>query len=85
MKTIVETTTGLSKYVFEDAAEVAMSSDNIVTPNFIIGDLNSNNSTMHEGVTPPDDWMGNKYTFDGTTWTANPDWVEPEAVEEGDV
>jgi hypothetical protein len=82
MKTIVETTTGLSKYVFEDAAEVAMSSDNIVTPNFIIGDLNSNNSTMHEGVTPPDDWMGNKYTFDGTTWTANPDWVEPEAVEE---
>ena len=39
MKTIVETTTGLSKYVFEDAAEVTMSSDNIVTPNFIIGDL----------------------------------------------
>ena len=85
MKTIVETATGLSKYVFEDDASVTLNADNIVTPNFIIGDLNTGNATMHEGVTPPADWIGNKYTFDGTTWTANPDWVEPEAVEEGDV
>ncbi len=82
MKTIVETATGLSKYVFEDAAAVAISSANIVTPNFIIGDLNSNNSTMHEGVTPPEDWQGNRYTFDGTTWVANPDWVDPATLEE---
>lgn len=82
MKTIVEIATGLSKYVFEDDASVIMGADNIVTPNFIIGDLNTGNATMHEGVTPPADWSGNKYTFDGTTWTANPDWVEPDAVEE---
>ena len=82
MKTIVETATGLSKYVFEDAVEVTLTANNIVTPNFIIGDLNSNNSTMHENVTPPENWTGNRYTFDGTTWTANPDWVDPATLEE---
>ena len=82
MKTIVETATGLSKYVFDDAVEVTLTANNIVTPNFIIGDLNSNNSTMHEGVTPPENWTGNRYTFDGTTWTVNPDWVDPAALEE---
>ena len=82
MKTIVETATGLSKYVFEDAVEVTLTANDIVTPNFIIGDLNSNNSTMHEGVTPPENWTGNRYTFDGTTWTANPDWVDPATLEE---
>lgn len=82
MKTIVETATGLSKYVFEDDASVIMNADNIVTPNFIIGDLNTGNATMHEGVTPPADWSGNKYIFDGTTWTANPDWVDPATLEE---
>lgn len=82
MKTIVETSTGLSKYVFEDEAEVTMNDTNIVTPAFIIGDLNTGNATMHEGVTPPEDWTGNKYTFDGTTWTLNPDWVDPATLEE---
>jgi len=82
MKTIVETATSLSKYVFVDDALVTIGADNIVTPSFIIGDLNTGNATMHEGVTPPDDWSGNKYTFDGTTWTANPDWVDPATLEE---
>jgi len=27
----------------------------------------------------PSDWTGNKYKLDGTTWSANPDYVEPEA------
>lgn len=82
MKTIVETSTGLSKYIFENSVELNINSDNTVTPNFIIGDMNSSNSTLHEGVTPPEDWTGNKYTFNGTTWTLNPDWVEPEPDEE---
>ena len=46
---------------------------------FYIGDLNSGNCTLHENVTnAPDDWIGNKYTFDGTTWTQDSNWVEPE-------
>lgn len=25
-----------------------------------------------------DDLAGNKYTFDGTNWEANPDWIDPD-------
>jgi hypothetical protein len=83
MKTIVQNENNYSSYVFEDDTEVTISSDNIITPNFIISDLNSSNATMHENVTPPNDWVGNKYTFNGTTWAANPDWVDPTEEDEG--
>ena len=83
MKTIVETSTGLSKYLLEDDVTITSNADNIVVGDpaqFIIGDLNSGNTTITENVTDaPADWTGNKYTFDGTTWTLNPDWVDPDA------
>lgn len=83
MKTITETSTGLSKYLLDDAKAVTMTADNITVGDpaeFIIGDLNSGNATLTENVTnAPEDWSGNKYTFDGTTWTLNPDWVDPAA------
>ena len=82
MKTIVETGTNLSKYVFDDAAELTVSGDNIATPQFIIGDLNSDNAVVHDGVTPPEDWVGNKYTFDGASWAVNLDWSEPVVEDE---
>jgi len=42
--------------------------------------MNSGNATITENVTnAPSDWAGNKYKLDGTTWSANPDWVDPEA------
>ena len=43
----------------------------------IINDMNSSNSTIHTSVTPPADWRGSKYLFDGTDWTANPDYIAP--------
>ena len=83
MKTIVETVTGLSKYLLEDDVSVTVNSDHIVVGDpaeFIIGDLNSDNATVYENLANTrSDWMGNKYTFDGTTWTQNPDWVDPES------
>lgn len=83
MKTIVETATGLSKYLLEDDVTIVSNADNIVVGDpvqFIIADLNSGNVTITENVTnAPADWFGNKYTFGGTTWTQNPDWVDPEA------
>jgi hypothetical protein len=85
MKTIVETSTGLSKYLLADDVTIVSNADNIVVGDpaqFIIGDLNAGTVTITENVTnAPDDWMGCKYTFDGTTWTLNPDWVDPDAVE----
>ena len=81
MKTIVQNTNNWSSYIFEDDVSVSFTEAHIVTPEFIIGDLNSNNATMYENVTPPDDWSLNKYFFDGTTWTLNPDWREPPSEE----
>ena len=81
MKTIVETSSGLSKYLLADDVTITATAENITVGDpaqFIIGDLNSTTVTVTDNVTnAPDDWTGNKYTFDGTTWTLNPDWVDP--------
>ena len=86
MKTIVETASGLSKYLLADDVTIVSNADNIVVGDpaqFIIGDLNSGNVTITENVTnSPEDWSGNKYFFDGTTWTLNPDWVDPATLED---
>ena len=83
MKTIVETSSGLSKYLLADDVTITATANNITVGDpaqFIIGDLNSTTVTVTDNVTnAPEDWSGNKYTFDGTTWTLNPNWVDPEA------
>jgi hypothetical protein len=83
MKTIVETSSNLSKYLLADDVTITATADNITVGDpaqFIIGDLNSTTVTITDNVTnAPEDWSGNKYTFDGTTWTLNPNWVDPEA------
>lgn len=84
MKTIVENATSLSKYLLDDAEVVVLNEDNIVVGNpaeFIIADLNASTATVYENVTAPADWIGNKYTFDGTDWTLNPAWVDPASPE----
>ncbi len=81
MKTIVETSTKLCKYLLADDVTITATSDSITVGDpaqFIIADLNSSNATITENVTnAPEDWVGNKYKLDGTTWSANPDWVDP--------
>ena len=73
MKTIVENSTQLSKYLLEDSISVAMTESNIAVGNpvqFIIGDLNNVTATLHTSVSnAPENWEGNKFTFDGTDWT----------------
>jgi len=79
MRVIVETATGLSKYVFADSEVIVSLPDHIKIGDpvrFIIGDLGSGQVTITDNVTDvPEDWIGNKYLFDGTTWTLNPGWV----------
>lgn len=79
MKTLVRD--NLSLYLLADDEAVVMTEENITVGNpekFIIGDCNSTNTTLFEGVTAPADWIGCKYEFDGIEWTLNPNWVEPE-------
>ena len=70
MKTIVETSSGLSKYLLADDVTITATSDNITVGDpaqFIISDLNSTTVTITDGVTnAPSDWTGNKYFFNGT-------------------
>lgn len=80
MKTIIELETQLSKYVFENDALIVFKDDSIETPIFIISDLNTSNAKMFENVNPPNDWIGNKYLFNGVDWTLNPDWQNTSPV-----
>ena len=83
MKTLVKG--GVSIYIFEDAEVVNIGSDSITVGDpltLTIADCSSSDTVMHTGVTPPDNWDGCKYLFDGTTWSANPNYVAPPAEEE---
>tara|TARA_R110002096_G_scaffold291497_1_gene485708 strand:+ start:484 stop:738 length:255 start_codon:yes stop_codon:yes gene_type:complete len=77
MKTITFNSNNVSAYTFDDALDLVATTENIACSHFIIGDLNSTNATIHTSVTPPADWMGGRYTFDGNTWTAVEGWVDP--------
>ena len=77
MKTIIETSTDISKYIFEDDTEVSLDSDSIITPSLIIADMNSDNAELIENVTPPEDWAGCKYLYADSEWELNPDWIDP--------
>ena len=78
MKTIIETATNASKYIFEDDAVISMSANQIVCPDFVIADMNSGNAHVVTSVTPPEDWVGCKYILNNGVWTQCPNWVEPE-------
>ena len=81
MKTITLNSNNVSAYTFEDSDSVVSTADNITCPHFIIGDMNSSNATIHTGATPPADWQGGRYTFDGTTWAEVAGWVDPKVAE----
>ena len=85
MKTIIDSHT-CSKYLFADDKAVTVKADCIEVGSpieFVIGDLNSSNATVVEGVTEPDDWYGCKYNCaaDGT-WSLVEGWVDPRIEED---
>jgi len=81
MQTITFNENNVSAYQFDDSDSLVATAENITCPNFIIGDMNSTNATIHTGVTPPADWRGCRYTFDGTDWVEVAGWVDPTVTE----
>ena len=81
MQTITFNDTSVSAYIFDDEHNLVATPTEITCPHFIIGDMNSTNATVHTGVTPPADWQGGNYLFDGSAWTLNPDWTDPKLHE----
>lgn len=78
MKTITRNGSNASIFVFEDSDIITVSTDNITCPNLTIADMNSDNATVHTNVTIPEDWKSGKYLFDGTNWSVNENWTDPE-------
>jgi len=75
-----------SKYLFADDKQLNITADHIevgdpANLDFIISDLNANNSTLIEGVTEPEDWYGCKYNYVDGAWELCPDWVDPRLEE----
>lgn len=77
MKTLVFNDSNVSAYIFEDSDTVTVTATETTAPNIVVFDMNSTNATLHTNVTPPDDWTGGRYTFDGTTWTQVSGWKKP--------
>lgn len=61
MKTLIEKSTRLSKFIIEDSIHVDIQENHVLIPDLKICDMNLNNSELIEDVTPPEDWEGNKY------------------------
>lgn len=80
MKTLVFTETKESKYIWEDSEIIILTETQTNATNLFIMDLNSTNAVLVENVTPPADWRGCKYLYDGGAWTLNPKWVDPSVV-----
>jgi len=75
-QTITFNATNKSAWIFEDSDILTSTADGTTCPDLVITDMNSSNSTIHTGVTVPEDWNWGNYLFDGTTWTIDPNWVE---------
>jgi len=90
MKTLIRNSDNVSLFLWNDDRSVTITSDSItvaadssaISPPskkgaFVVADLNSSNTTLHTSVaTPPSDWIGNAYCYNGTAWSANPNYVE---------
>ena len=80
MKTIIDNATRTSKYLVADDYVIESSESSITMGDpvdFIIGDLNSTNSTIIEGVSEPDDWFGCKYLVnESDEFVAIEGWVD---------
>jgi hypothetical protein len=76
MKTIIENDSKLSKFILQDDVNVTLTEKTVEFDNIIVCDLNQLNATVIENVTPPEDWTGNKYTYENDEFILNPNWVD---------
>lgn len=72
-------TTGISFMKLEDSGSVFLNVDNIIINNtdFVYGRNISNVSVYKDVADTPADWDADKYIYDGTTWSTNPDYNVP--------
>jgi len=76
MQTIVKTDTNVSLYYIEDNKTISINEENTTislngTLEKTIQDCTSSNVTLRTGVDTKNDWWGQKYKHDGSSWSAN--------------
>ena len=77
MKTLIDTNSKVSKFIFEDDVEITLTPEQIITPDFTIGDMDSSNSTLIENINDtPQDWIGHKYVYENNEWKRSPGWMD---------
>ena len=77
MKTLIDTNTKVSKFIFEDDVEITLTPEQIITPEYTIGDMDSSNSTLIENITDtPQDWIGHKYIYENNEWKRSSGWMD---------
>ena len=87
-KVLIKNETNICLYTWPDTVDIYQNGQetSVVVEGVrtrIIADCNNSNTTVYEEVTNvPSDFVGHKYFFDGTTWTANSDYVEPPEIDE---
>ena len=73
MKTIVETSTGVSVYLFNDEAAPEITEAHVTFNGDVVDvQLNSTNASIVENISPPEDWIGRKYILNNGEWSQNP-------------
>lgn len=78
MKTITKNNS--SVYLLNDSDFVEITSEYTIIGNppiKIVSDCKTENAVLHENVTAPEDWIGNKYLYMDGQWLNNPDYIEP--------
>lgn len=81
MKTITFNADNRSIILTDDQAELVVETNHVKNGVQRIYGLTEDKVTLHENVTNvPEDWSPSKYLFDGTNWTENPNWVDPEQI-----
>jgi hypothetical protein len=86
MKTIVRKSDNTSAFLLPDESVVDLSGSRLVIDAGTIMDLAPSDINVHENVTAGDvlvgtstkiaEWIGNKFTFNGTAWGNNSAWVD---------
>ena len=86
MKSIVRKSDNTSAFLLPDESVVDLSGSRLVIDTGTIMDLAPSDINVHENVTAGDvlvgtstkiaEWIGNKFTFNGTAWGSNSAWVD---------
>ena len=80
MKTVILNSDKRSIILVEDSVSITIHTNHIKKNNEFIYGLYKDKVSLYENVEAPEDWRAGKYTYDGTSWSLNSNWVDPSTL-----